>query len=419
MPAYPSTGSTGWDAILKAYIDSMEPQGSLDGDVAGKITLAGSAIQTALGNNYATLGRSTYGTQASVCGPLGLPHWKQKLALSLLNQSPARVLCIGDSTTSGVNADSYTTATGTTQQDTANTYPRQLVTRLNALGIPAVIALTMPGSSGSVDSKWAFSGTAVYTAAGVGIGGGQGANLQAVNDQVVVTPGIAANTYKIYYWTASGTGTFTAQATGGSASTINTNTGTQAIATQTITAASVSAANTVTLKSTVAGSGSVIFAIEFWDSTNPNKVRIMPAGCSGAPSDYFATGSATASYGSRAVTKAIAPDLTIISLGINDVRLGDSLATTQSNLTAIATDAQLSGDALFLSAVPPSTGNAYGISVSPINAWLQSLGGAYVDLQTRYGTNFYATGLQTSDKIHPNALGYNDIALVVADALVR
>jgi lysophospholipase L1-like esterase len=360
-----------------------------------------------------------YASLGSTMGPLGMPHWKQKLALSLLNQSPARILCLGDSTTAGVSADSYTTATGTTYQDTANTYPRQLVSRLNALGIPSAIGMTLPGSVGGLDPHWAFTGGSLFTGAGVGIGGSQGVIMSHVSDSWTVTPGALADTYKIYYWTVSGGGTFSAQATGGSLVSVPTTSGSQTVASQTITAGSASTSNTVSLICTTAGAGCVIFAVEFWNSATPNLVRVLPAGCPGQDSSAFATGTALATYGSRAVTKALAPDVTICSLGINDVYHALPLSTTQTNFYALAADAQISGDMLFLSAIPPSTGNAYGISVSSINAWLLSLGGAYVDLQSRYGTNFFSTGLQTTDKIHPNALGYRDIAMCVADALLR
>lgn len=360
-----------------------------------------------------------YAAMASTMGPIGLPKWKQKLALSLLNQSPARVLCLGDSTTAGISADSYSTATGTNWQNTANAYPYQLAKRLTALGIPADVALTLPGGVGNLDPHWANVAGGVFTGGGVGIGGIQGANMPNVGDGWNVTPGGLADTYKIYYWTAAGTGTFSAQATGGTLVSTNTNTGTQGVGSVTVTAGSASAANVVQLRSTVAGSGTVVFAMEFWNSATPNRVRIMPAGCPGQDTNAFATGSAGFSYGSRPVCATIAPDLTIGSLGINDVYHGVALSTTQANMTTLANDAHLSGDMLWMSAVPPSAGNAYGIDVSSINSWLLSLGGAYVDLQSRYGTNLYGLGLQVSDKIHPNAMGYCDIANVLADALVR
>lgn len=361
-----------------------------------------------------------YASMAPTCGPAGLPAWKRALALSILGQSPARVLCLGDSTTAGVSADSYNTTPGTSVQDTANAYPRQLAKRLTALGVPADVGMTMPGSAGGPDAHWANVAGGVYGAGGGGIGGGQSVNMPAVGDGWNVTPGVLADTYKVWYWTASGTGTFSAQATGGTLVSVNTNTGTQGIASATVTAASASTANVVQLRSTVAGVGSIVFAIEFWNSATPNRVRILPAGCPGQDSGAFATGvAASASYGSRYVTRALAPNLTIISLGINDVYHGLSLATTQSNLAALAADAQLSGDALFMSAVPPSAGNVNGIDVSSINAWLLGIGGAYVDLQSRYARNMNGLGLQVSDKIHPNALGYYDMANVVADALLR
>lgn len=350
------------------------------------------------------------------CGPIYLPKWKQKLNLSLLGQSPARVICLGDSTTSGVNADSYTTTPGTIWQNTANTYPYQLAKFLTALGVTADVALALPGSSGSPDAHWAFSGGSSYAAPTVGIGGAQGALLPSVGSQIVVTPGGLANTYKIYYYQSSGSGTITATATGGSATTINANATPAGIVSTTITAASASTSNTVTLACTVAGSGVVVVGIEFWNSATPNRVRIFPCGASGQPSASFADSTA---YGSSATALAFAPDLTIISLGLNDVRLGTALATTISRLTTLANNARLTGDALFMSAVPAGTGSAGPIDVTSLNNYLAGVGGAYIDLQARYGRNMYAQGLQSSDQIHPNAMGYGDIARVVTNSLLR
>lgn len=349
-------------------------------------------------------------------GPANLPKWKQKLNLSLLGQSPARLLCLGDSTTSGVSADSYTTTPGTTWQNTPNAYPWQLAKILAAQGIPADVALATPGSSGSVDSHWTFSAGASYSAPTVGLGGSEGVTLPSVNAQTVCTPGFAADTYKIYYYQSSGSGTFTAQATGGTLTTINCNATPAGIVTRTITAASASTSNTVTMICTVLGSGCVIVGIEYWNSANPNRVRIFPAGASGQPTSSFADATA---YGSSATALALAPDLTVISLGLNDVRTGVATATTISRLTTLANNARLTGDALLMSAVPAGTGSAGPIDVTALNAALAAVGGAYIDLQARYGRTMFAQGLQTSDQIHPNAMGYGDIARVVAGALLR
>lgn len=338
--------------------------------------------------------------------PLLLPKYLRKRALSQLNQSPLRILCVGDSTTAGVYSDSYTTATGSTNQGGPNSYPPQLAARLTASGLPADYASAIPGHSGNDDSRW--SGSWAY--AGSPFGPGANAALTATSSSQVhtLTPGVLADRYVLYFYGDPGTGTFTAQATGGSVVTINTSKPTAGTyASAVISAGSASTANTVTI---TGGSTAFVFMAEWWNSATPNRTRVMGAGVGGSKATDWAAG---APYGGVSFIKGVAPDLTIISLGVNDGGAGAATADVLAAVQQIAAAAAVSGDVVLMSAVPH---NGAGV-LDGYNAAYAASGYPYVDLQYRYGYSMNAMGLQTGDFTHPNALGYADMATAVSRLL--
>lgn len=335
-----------------------------------------------------------------------LPVWVKKRALTELNQSPMRILCIGDSTTAGVYSDSYTSATGSTNQGGPNSWPAQLVKRLQAAGLPADYAFCLPGHGGNADSRWNIN-TWGYAAYGAGMNGVATAASAGLTS--TVTPTNVANTYVIYYYGDSGTGTFTAQATGGTLATINTNQATPGFYSYTITASASASTNTITLTNS---SGTVfVGGIEAYDSTAPNKIRVMGAGVGGSKAtDWNNNGNP----GALNFIKGIAPDLTVISLGVNDGAVPDTTANVLAAVNGISAAAAASGDVLLMSAVPHNSVTA----VDGYNAAYLGTGKPYVDLQRRWGNSAQSWGLITSDNTHPNALGYADMATAVSLALL-
>lgn len=340
-----------------------------------------------------------------------LANFRRKLALSRLNQSPCRILCLGDSTTAGVFSDSYTTATGSTNQGGPNSYPAQLATRLTGLGIASLYGLAIPGHSGNLDSRWSV-GSWVYQALGAG---NNSALSTSGTGSITVTPGVKADTYRVYFAANSGTGAMTAQATGGSLSSSFGSNATAGTYYVTVTASAASAANVLTINWV---SGTVfVTGVEWFDSTNPNRVSVFNGGCGSSKATQWAS---DLTHYAKAITwtKAIAPDLTILSLGLNDQ--ADGVTTKAQYLAAMANiiaTAQISGDVLLMSAIPHPTATA-------LEDWNESLrigDGVpllpYVDLQERYGRSMQSQGFLTTDGTHPNALGYGDIASAIAGYL--
>jgi lysophospholipase L1-like esterase len=370
-----------------------------------------------------TLDPATNLLPASVMGALGalyrardeavrvtianMPTWNRKRRLAALGQAPARILCVGDSTTAGVYSDSYTTAAGTGNQGGPNAYPARLAAYLTARGIPAAVGMAIPGhAGGNSDSRWSGSAGQNYAGAPIGMGGNAGLTMTASGQQIILTPGVKADKFIVYYYADTGTGTMTAQGTGGSAGTISTVGSGPSVGKATVTAGAPSISNTLTLSW---ASGTVfILGVEFYDSTNPNIVRVLPAGVGGSRAQDW---NQTQGFGSLVMIQAIAPDLTIISLGINDDAAGRTPAQILADVNVVINNAaKLSGDVLLMSAFPHPSNT----TLDQVNDAYYATTYPYVDLAWRYGHNMLAWGFMTSDQTHPNALGYDDAASVLA-----
>ncbi|WP_161594084.1 SGNH/GDSL hydrolase family protein [Microbacterium sp. RG1] len=339
-----------------------------------------------------------------------LPAWWRALQRSLLNNGPARILCVGDSTTAGVYSDSFTTAPGTTNQGGPNSYPARLAARLTALGIPALYAMSVPGHAGNDDSRW-NRGPFGYVSAGVGAGGNAGLELSGAGS-CTYTPDVAANQFFVYFFGDTGTGTITAQATGGSAVAINTQRATPGIYRQLVTAGSVSAGNVLTITRT-AGT-SFVAGVEIADSTRPNIVRVLNAGVGGSQADHWANKAGNNTFGGRAFITAVQADLTLISLGINDIENGRTVAQIITDTDAlIATARAAGGDAAVVSAFPHSAPS----QVDALNAYHRTRTVPLIDLAHRYGNRMTEFGFMTTDGTHPNALGYADAAMLIASTI--
>lgn len=376
------------------------------------INMAVQTVERRMKNPASSIRGALNTAYAPVAEPASaLPTWNRKRVLSQLNQSPVRVLVVGDSTTAGVYSDSYTTAIGTPNQGGPNSYPAQLAKRLTAAGIPAEHSFSLPGHPGNDDARWAL-GAWNYSGGNIGAGANAAITSATAGQVATVTPGTASNQYLVYFFGDPGTGTINAQATGGALTPINTAKPGGGVYSAIVSAGSASAANVLTLTN---ASGTVfVLGVEAYDSATPNKVRIMGAGVGGSRATDWATGTNTNLFGSLALIKAIAPDLTIISLGVNDGAAETPTATVNVAIDTIAAAAAISGDVLQMSAVPhdgPTILDSY-------NTAFKASGRPYVDLQARWGYNGQTLQFLTVDNTHPNAIGYGDMATAVARHLI-
>jgi len=398
--AFWGDGSTRYDALPKTAI---APAGRSFASVDDSTGLFNEHVMDALGGTLIPRSEAVRITAAT------LPTWARKRQLVELRQAPARILCVGDSTTAGVFSDSYSTAVGTPNQGGPNAYPARLAAYLTARGIPAVVGMAIPGHPGNEDSRW--SGGLAYSGGNIGAGAASALSMTNAGLNPALTPGVKADTYVVYFFGDSGTGTISAQATGGTSTTINTTRSAGGIYKATVMAGTASASNVLTL--TWSSGSSFILGVEFYDSTNPNVVRVLPAGVGGSQANQWANAASTTSYGGQAFISAVAADLTVISLGINDAAAGRTAAQVLTDVRTLASKAAPSGDVLLMSAFPHSGPTP----LDAVNAAFYLSAFPYVDLAFRYGYNMVKWGLMTVDQTHPNALGYGDAALTLSRAL--
>jgi lysophospholipase L1-like esterase len=336
-----------------------------------------------------------------------LPVFSRKRQLVRLNNAPARIMCIGDSTTTGVFSDSLSAAPGTTNQGGPQSYPAQLANRFNSLGLKSDYSLAIPGHSGNDDSRWAMGGWA-YTGS-FGLGMNSCLTAASANLTMTLIPGIIADRYVVYYFGDSGTGVFSVSATGGTSQSINSNNTIGNVYSSPVINAAVASTSNVVSFNNVSG-GNFVMGVESWNSADPNKVRIFNAGVGASRATDWANGQ---NAGPLSTIKAIAPDLTIISLGVNDGAVPNSVATVFTAVQAVAAAAAISGDVMLLSAIPH---NAPGVLDGYNTAYLTS-NYPYLDLQGRWGYAALANGFMINDNTHPNGVGYGDIATFIANSL--
>jgi lysophospholipase L1-like esterase len=338
--------------------------------------------------------------------------WNRKRTLSQLNQAPARIICIGDSTTAGVYSDSYTTAIGSTDQHGPNSYPAQLVNRFNAAGLKSEYSFALPGKLNNLDPRWALDANWSYSA----FFAGNAACIQSTvaNAVLTLTPGVVADSYRVLLWSNTAN-TVSLQATGGSSNSVDTvalrgaGSVSRLYYSPVVTASSASASNTLTITN-VSGTA-LVAGVEYWNSASPNTVRVMNLGVGNSrATDWSNSGNA----GSLNLISTIAPDLTIISLGINDGSAANPLDTVLTSIKAIADRALQTGDVLLMSAVPHS----FSSILDSYNAAYKQMDYPYVDIQQRWSYSGQTLQFLTTDGTHPNAIGYGDIATIVAQTLL-
>jgi lysophospholipase L1-like esterase len=353
---------------------------------------------------------SASASAASCYVPPGTPQlikFRTALAGTINGVSNTKILFIGDSTTWG----SKSLAVAGIPPN--GSYPYRSIAALNAIqfgGTSSAVTqgLITPPTNGTTDTRWA-PGTWAIPGSGLGFGGNSGyKNVDAT--ALVITPGSLANTYTVYVAAAGGVGTggFTVQATGGSLTTVLT----AAIAADGYTAVTVSAlaastSNTVTITPTSAANWSVdVYAILPSLSTQKS-VFISNAGIPSTTSGNWATNTYSVASGSPAAIKFDAPNLCIISLGINDAGASVAPATLSANLQIIITACLVSGDVILTDLIPSSSSVSAEVSYIPV---IQALAAAnnipYLSMWGRFGGTFQSSIM--ADTVHPNDLGYVD-----------
>lgn len=350
--------------------------------------------------------------------PTALKTWRKAMARVRTGTADAKILCVGDSTTAGVGVDTNST------QGLPGAYPHQMAVLMNAAGLPAARGLGIPAPrSTDPDLRWAYgTGWTPYNGSGFGFGNYSDALAPSgVTTATTYTDAVLADRYDIYYLTnTSGLGSFAATATGGSTVTTNTTTATVGIGKVTVSAASAATTNVLTITPTAGNTGVHIIGVEPWLSTT-KRVRVGNAGVGWSTTVDWAAAGNGATWNAAAAIQAYAPDLSIISLGINDGIAATSVSTWLSALNTVIAACQVSGDVVLLAPIPAtSAADANAVTLIPqYTASMRTRGLPFADLEARFvsGDDSQVQGLRT-DALHLNALGYADVAQMLAGKFV-
>lgn len=354
-----------------------------------------------------------------------LPRWRKALANVRTGQGRGRVVVLGDSTSMGQGSGSG----GAANLNGAYPFgwPQQMAAILN--GMLASAANAQPISATSIMCDQNVSASSVGYASydprvtlGANWGTNAGGNCAGGNlfnyatgaaNNLTFAPAAAFDTITLYYYTQTGGGTATINVDGGaSLGTINFGAPNDTIASSTFSVAN--SLHTINIVPNNNGSFNVAGIVASL-STKP-AIDVIQAATSGASMAYY-THNTFASEGLR-LEATLAPDLTIINLTVNDTTLQTAVAAYAASAQSVITNAKLSGDVLLI-AGPPSNS---GISPAPYVAALRSLAVSnnvpLLDLTTRW-TSYAVTNpvMPYFDAYHPGKLGYNDIALAVAELL--
>ena len=112
----------------------------------------------------------------------------------------------------------------------------------------------------------------------------------------------------------------------------------------------------------------------------------------------------------------------IINLGINDAIAGNSQAVISAGLTNLVTNAQLTGDVLFVVPPYPDVTVASAASMAIVAAAIAGVSAAksvpVLDLNARWGGYATSPTLFHTDKLHPIQLGYQDMAQAISAVLL-
>lgn len=359
-----------------------------------------------------------------------LAHFNTALAAVKAGTAGARcrIACCGDSTTLGIPS-SATLARG-------DFYPDALASSLAAAeGIPYTVASFFGDSMVGVTPDVAFSGSGAFWNTGL-LGPGAGyINFTNTTDTATWTPtdGRLTGTFDrfdlIFWDNSAGPIDVTV---GGNTYTVATGTGSGNLVRTTVTLSSA-----VTNPSTVAfklhsGSNGYIGGMAFWNHATPS-IEVYNLGIGGTT---WVLMNATVFTGCTymAGIKLMAPDLTIVNFGINDLDLsaplsgGVGLTTTEGYATTGLTALQGLGTMDLLVMLPhpftpnPSAAYTQAQLDSGIQGVANSLSIPIGSLYLTYGNNqtdFTSSSFNYLDP-HPNATFYQDegkrIASLISNA---
>lgn len=348
-----------------------------------------------------------------------LPTYKAALAAQQAGTSEVRILGLGDSTTKGVGGGTDATS------PVLSSWLARLAPLFSARGHMALDSMLIPqGVQLEQEDRWTIGGnpyntfpTAGWNTFG-GLGFFNGQRAETPTQNLVLSPGIAADRFVVHYLRNGGTtGPLKVEATGVSEVTVNTGAGSGiAFEKLILNCPTVSASNTVTFK--IGSSFSFVGAVEAIRSGAP-QVRLLNGGVAYREISEF--NAMTAGWGFIPLVTSLAPHLSIVNCMINSAAAGKPVATWLADLqTHVGRIRGTGSDVLVLSAFPQSgvpANNLLKQYRDSARTWCRDNGVAFLDVMGDVFGDTYSASVGF-DGVHPNSNGYQLWAQYLANHLI-
>lgn len=360
---------------------------------AAAIKTAGTATRNALVSDEPRL-------PAYNLAPANLSKWRAARAAALNGGTPAKLLIVGDSTSQG-------------SETVEKSWPTALTAAFNRRGMVARPGIITPATN-IPDERWAPTGS--WVKSGTTGPGGTGVWFSPVSSgSLYFAPKIAGTELIFHFIRKSGGGSCAVDRGGSNVVNVVTGTGTADTYGSVSTALAIAAADAFGIAGPTVGPV-LLLGAETKDSAKPHVISVNNWAQSGTTTDQWVNGTL-----SQAAISYLAPDLTIISLGINDSIAGVTQAAYQARMETLVTLARATGDVVVLT--NPRTDPAYAAGIDALQASYEAGVLAYchtngipvVDWYERIGP--YAAGVWRRDQVHQSDAANQDIALVLAELL--
>jgi hypothetical protein len=348
-----------------------------------------------------------------------LPRWKDNRSKVRIGQASPKMAFVGDSTFAGLGAGADGSKyTGARQRSTPAFVAQALMARDSRLKTPYANIWGDSGDASLVTGNPELTLGAGWAYASAGAGGSKFANSTTTNAMTWIIP-VTSDTIVISWSRNTGLGTHSYSVDGAAPASVSQD-GASGFQSTTISVAP--GMHTLEIRHV---SGQIyIDAVEAFNSTVPS-LRVNNMGRSGAQSSYWTTTSF--GFSSLPSFKAFAPDVTVLSLGINNMKFVPAAVTNgpfAADMRTIITAAKLTGDVLLVLPNPVSLPDAS----QPLQDTLRDIYRALalefdcpmVDVPQVMGTHATANARGLFfDNLHPNAPAYDLIAGLIADVLLR
>lgn len=343
-----------------------------------------------------------------------LPVWSAAVRTMQAGGREARLLCIGDSVTQGYGAVSG----GWTPNGRAGAWPERLAAMMSGRGLPASAAsVAGAGAADGASGGYSSYDPRVTMGAGWGVNALTGMGGKLFSGAATSTgawsfqPDRPVDRFDLWAVTNTALGVLTVETDGVVRATVTT---TKAASMEVTTVAFPETAGPVSVR--WASGGAVFIAGGVAWRSDVRRARVINAGWGGARiTDWITTDQPYRAYGS---IPAVAPDLSVVCLTINDWNAGTAVATYKAGLGTLVDRCLTTGDVLLMTGCPsdPAQGKASYAAQTALRdaafevAAMRGLA-APIDGTALFGGSF-AGGLMF-DSVHPNAAGQARIAEAV------